>query len=232
MKKLLLSIATPNIRTIAEPFLQTHKEYAERNGYIYQCAEETVWKDFHPSYSKVALIDKALKDGADVVIWADADVAFMRMNYDLATLLTNDYFMAAYRQLNWTAWRFLCAGLSVWKNCDQARSFVETWADWCLNGVPGVIDGERVKVHKAGDRQPLQQGAPWEQWSADALIRHTKWAGIRCCTAHEIGCFCEKIWTDGNIWAPPMPTLHFGGPSSWENRAKVFKEHYERLVIR
>lgn len=229
MKKLLLSLATKEIREIAEPFLQNHKAYAERNGYVYQCAEETVFKDLHPSYSKTALINKALKDGADSVLWADADVAFLRMDYDLATLLTDDYFMAAYRQQNWTAWNYLCAGLTVWRNCEQARSFVETWIDWCLNGVPGVVDGERVKVHK-GDRQPLLQGAPWEQWSMDALVRHTKWAGLRCCTPEEIGCFCPTLWHDSYIATGVEPTMHFAtGP--WERRAQVFKEHYQPLIV-
>lgn len=231
MRKKLITIATPEIREIAKPFLDNHVAYAVRNNYEYQCGGEIIFKNLHPSFSKVALIDQAMKDGYDLIIWADADVAFIDQGVDLANLLTSEYFMAAYRQQNWTAWRYLCAGLTVWRNTEKAREFVATWADWCLNGVPGVVDGERVKIHGGpDDRQPIMQDKPWEQWPMDALVRHTKWSGLRCCTADEIGCFSREIWHDGVLWTQACPTVHLGGPASWERRVQVFNEHYKSHV--
>lgn len=222
MKKLLLSLATKEIRAIAEPFLQNHKAYAERNGYVYQCAEESIWKDLHPSFSKVALIDKALNDGADIVLWTDCDVAYMNFKFDLADLLVGDYFMAAYQQQNWPAWAYLCAGLTVWRGNEYSAQFVAEWKERCEIGSPAVRPGQRVIITHA----------PFEQWYLDELVRKTNYKGIRPCDADEIGCFSREIWHDGIKWKPGMPTVHFAGPATFERKVSVFKTTYASQVIR
>lgn len=213
MKKLLLSLATQEIRAIAEPFLQNHKAYAERNGYVYQCAEEVHWEDKHPSFSKVWTIHQGLVDGYDFVIWADADVAFTNFSVDLSRLVKDqDYFMAAYWQRNWKSWKYLCAGLTVWKNTPDAIAFVKAW-------IKHVEEGTMLDM-------------PYEQWWLDLIVRETNYAGIRPCTADEIGCFSSEIWHDGIKWKPGMPTIHFAGPASMERKASVFETTYASQVIR
>lgn len=231
MKKLLLSLATPNIREIAEPFLQSHKEYAERHGYVYQCAEESVWKDLHPSFSKVALLDKALKDGVETIIWADADIFFVDHRKDLADLLTGDNYLAAYQQQDWIAWPYLCCGLMILKNTPEAHAFVTEWVDRCLNGSPKIIEGERIKIQGKVLREPINQTKPWEQWYFSELIRETKYKNIRCCNAGEIGCFCPELYHDTVIWKPGMPTIHMAGSADWQRRAEVLKTIYAPQVV-
>lgn len=232
MKKLLLSLATPEIREIAEPFLQNHKEWAERHGFVYQCAEEVVWKHLHPSFSRVAMLDKAMKDGVDIAIWADSDIAFLDMRRDLSDLLGDDYYLAAYHQQNWVLFPYLCCGLMVWKNTPESRAFIAEWMDRCLNGSPKVIDGERVKIEGANAREPLMQAKPWEQWYFSELIREVKYKGIRCCNAWEIGSFCTEIWFDSVRFEPGMPTVHMAGDAPWERRVQVFNEIYKPLIRR
>lgn len=232
MKKLLLSLATPNIREVVEPFLQTHKEYAEAYGYVYQCAEDSVWNDLHPSFSKVALLDKAFKDGAEIVIWADCDVGFLDFTRDLGDLVSGDYYFAAYHQQNWRAFAYLCCGLMVWKNTPEAHEFIAEWIDRCLNGSPKIIEGERIKIGGSIQREPLMQTKPWEQWYASEIIRERKYKNIRACNAWEIGSFCPEIWHDSVIWQPGMPTVHMAGDAPWEKRAEIFNTIYKPLIRR
>lgn len=210
MSNVLITIATPEIADHAALFIENHRGYAAKTGYEFRFVTDAHWKHVHPSYSKVYEIDRALKDGAEVVIWADADVAFMDWSIDLASLLKPDYFMAAYQQQNWHRWKYLCAGLTVWKNTGPCRAFVDEWVKRCT-------------AEKTQDR-------PWEQWYMDELVRETNYAGIRPCNAAEIGCFAPEIWHDSVIWQPGMPTVHLAGPATWERRAEVFKSAYAPQV--
>lgn len=209
MKK-LVTIATHDILPFCSRFLKNQEAYAEANGYSYEAVNSKHWMNLHPSFSKVYEIGRALDD-FEFVLWADADVAFMDHNVDLSNLLTNGYFMAAYHQKNWPNWVYLCAGLTVWKSTAESRRFV---GEWFRRVDSGYIEH-----------------TPWEQWYLDELIRESNYAGIRACSAHEIGCFCPQIWHDGTKWKPGMPTIHMAGPKTWEERADVFKRIYERQVI-
>jgi len=219
MKK-LITIATSDIRQWCNGFIQNHKEYAAANGYEYVEVSEIHWKDLHPSYSKVHEIQKALIEGYEYVLWADADVIFMDYRVDLAGLLQGNYFMAAYQQTNWPAWPYLCAGLTVWKKCPNARLFVEEWVDRCEKGSPLIIPGKLTRM--------LHE--PWEQWYMDELVRKWEYKGIRACTAEEIGCFAPEIWHDGTMWKEGMPTIHLAGPTTWERRSEIAAYYLAKVV--
>jgi len=220
MKKRLLTIVTAEIASLCHPFIKNQRKYASIHNYDYLVVPEKHWKDLHPSFSKVYEIDKAFGEGYDIVLWADADVLFMDLNVDLAGLLTDGIFLAAYQQSNWTMWKYLCAGLTVWRNCEQSRDFVADWRERCEIGSPCVQVGKRVIITHH----------PWEQWYFDELIRECNWSGIRACSANEIGCFCPEIWSDGTTWKDGMPTLHMAGPATWEQRAEILPLYLDRVI--
>jgi len=211
MKKKMITIATEGILHKCEAILNNHRGYAARQGLEYEVIQKAHWEQIPACFSKVYEIERAMAEGAEIVIWADADVVFMDWKADLTKLLAPDYMLAAYHQQNWKSWTYLCAGLMVWRNTPQARAFIAEWAKRCLAGT--------MKDH------------PWEQWFLDELVRETKYDKIRPCNAREIGCFCPEIWHDGVVWKPGMPTIHMAGPSTWENRADVFAKNYLTRVV-
>jgi hypothetical protein len=210
LRKLLVTIATENILPFCQEILETQRLYAQKNDYQYRLIGQLHWGDLHPSFSKVWEIHTGLEEGFDFIIWADADVAFMNSNVDLANLVEEEFFVAAYHQQNWKSWRYLCCGLSVWRNCKEAIGFVNDWI-------------QRVEKRFMKDH-------PFEQWYFDEKIRERNYNGVRCCTAQEIGCFCPEIWHDGTVWQRGMPTIHLAGPTDWSTRQKIFKEKYQGLV--
>ena len=212
MKPLLITIATDNIRKDCQVILDNQAEYAAARGMEHRITTEIHWTDLHPSFSKVWEIHRALEEGAEYFIWADSDVAFTNFKIDLFKLLTPDYFLAAYRQTNWKSWAYLCCGLQVFKNTPQARAYVAEWVK--------RVEGRFMKDH------------PFEQWYFDEILRETKWANIRCCTGVEIGCFSKEIWHDGTLWQKGYPSVHLGGPATWERRAEVFRTHYAPFIVR
>lgn len=220
MRKKIITIATAEIAVFAFDFLINQKEYADSNDYEYEVVTTKHWGELHPSFSKVYEIHRLLTEEWDVVIWADADVLFTNHTVDLARLLTPDIFLAAYQQGNWSAWKYLCAGLTVWRNCKQARRFVDEWKERVEIGSPCIRPGQRVLVPHH----------PWEQWYFDEIIRESNHAGTRGCTAAEIGCFCPEIWHDGTWWVKGMPTLHMAGPASWEMRAQVLPKYLKQVI--
>lgn len=222
----IISLVTPDIEVPAQCFIEHHRGYAAKHHYDYHCFTDKLWPDLAASFSKVPAIEQTMKEMQDgeILIWMDADICPMNYHVDLGDLLRNhpDRFMVGYRQHNWTSWAYICNGLLILRVGDDLRRYVAQWIDWCLNGCPNITPGERKPML---DR-------PWEQWSSDALVREWKYKGIHPATEFEVGCFCEQIWHDGVIWNQSMPTLHFGGPATWERRAEVFKSKYEYLVIK
>src|SRR5947207_9046917 len=99
--KTLVTIITPEIEPHCAEFQANHLEYATANGYTYRVGRSLYWPDLAASFSKAAYIAGALENQEnEVVIWADADVAFMDMTVDLADLLAPDYWLAGYDQQN------------------------------------------------------------------------------------------------------------------------------------
>jgi len=221
MKKALLTVATPEIASLCQPFLENHRLYAEARGYDYLQTSEKFWPDLHPSFTKVHVIREAMLAGYKEIVWADADVAFMDFRVDLADLLKKDIFMAGYHQANWKLWKYICAGLTVWKRTADAMDFVDEWHERCTIGTLRIEPKKRVIVTYP----------PWEQWYMDEIIRETAFKGIYAASAEEIGCFCPEMWHDGILWRKGMPTIHFAGQHTWERRVEVFEQIYKPLIV-
>ena len=112
MKKIIITIATADILPQCKEIMDNHRAYAAANGYEHRLVTNIYWAHYPATVSKVWEIHHALvEEGYDIVLWADADVAFMNFKVDLADLLTPEYFIAAYQQTNWPKWAYLCAGL-------------------------------------------------------------------------------------------------------------------------
>ena len=218
--KIILTIVTPSIASHCIELMANQAAYAKARGYEHRIVSEIHWTNLHPSFSKVWEIHQALEQGYEKIIWADADIGFMEQSIDLGDLLTLGYFMAEYQQQNWLAWKYLCAGLSVWRNCPEAKSFVDEWKECVELGSPSIEPGKRVIVNYK----------PWEQYYQDQMIRDRAYSGIRPCTAAEIGCFAPEIWHDGTIWQPRYPTVHLAGDRSWETVERVYREVYAKQV--
>lgn len=229
MKDRLITIATSQIVYECIELLANQGAYARARGYEHRVVRETHWPDLHPSFGRVWEIHQALEEGCETVVWSDADVAFMDHTWQIADLVGGPYFLAAYRQTNWPPpdadaskqWAYLCAGLMVFRNTPEARRYVSLWIDRIENGTPHVKPGELVRI----------TWHPFEQWLMDELNRlDFKYAGIRPCSAAEIGCFSRELWNDGTIWRPGMPTVHFAGTNPWSDRRQTFIDHYAHLV--
>lgn len=227
MKNRLITIATPNIIYEASPLIENQREYCEARSWEHLVVRETHWPRLHPSFGKVWEIRQALADGCEFVCWADADVAFMDRSWQIADLVMyEDIWLAGYMQANWTAWPYMCWGLTVWRNCTEARDYISRMIDSIENGTPYINKDKRTDVATIGK--------PWEQWLADELNRFylTEYRGLKFCSAHEIGCFSRELWNDGVLWEDGMPTVHFAGDHSWADRRQTYIDHYSRLVKR
>lgn len=226
MRKLLVTIATSEIKAIAEPFLANQRAYAARNNYEYRVIETLYWKDLAASFSKVHEIDRALKEGFDYVVWTDLDVVFLKMSFDLKDIIESkladrpELFMTGKQQLSWVKWKYICMGLTCWRNTEDARNFVTEWKDRCERGCPSWIPGKRTKIIDH----------PWEQWNSDMLCRETQYHGIYAANAKEIGSFCPEIWSDGDLVENPV-TMHYAGQgASWQKKVDIFKRKYANQV--
>lgn len=225
-------MATPNIAEYCGEFITTHREYAEINGYEYVCYSEKHprFQNLHPVYSRLGFMQDAFQDGAERLIWADADVGFTNYSRDIGKLIDHGQvdiargignwetaiekspgiWMAAYNQKNWPT-TYLCFGLTVLRNNWLSRSFLDHVEN--LSRANPEIDNAREQAHVY-----------------DALAQ-ISYAGVRACTALEIGCFARTPWNDGVIWQPSYPTVHLAA-ADWPQRQAIFHETYWPLIQR
>lgn len=221
----IISIATENILPHCGELLDNHRRYAARRGFEYECFTKLHWPDLAASFSKVPAIQEALDQGHEYVTWVDADIAFMRMDWDITKLISDkladrpELFLVALQQANWQSWKYLCNGLMTFRNTPYTHKYMAQWTDYCLNGVPNVEPGKKV----------LLRDRPWEQYCQDQCNRDTGYHGIYACTHNEIGAFCESTWHDGVPFRLGMPTIHFA-TGEWERRAEIFRTKYAKHV--
>lgn len=224
----MISLATSNIAKEAKCFIDNHRRYAARHGYEYECHTDTLWPDHPFEFAKVPAIKRALDPEYEYVVWVDADIAFLKSDWDVKSIVVNqlaanpELFMTALQQANFQRWKYLCTGIMVFRNTPYTHSFMEQWVDYCLNGVPNVDTAPPgTKV--------IMRDKPHEQYCLDQLVRDTRYKGIYAASHKEIGCFCPTTWHDGVLYEPGMPTMHFAtGP--WDRRAQIFRTKYAQLV--
>ncbi len=214
--KTLVTIIDPAISSYCKEFRDNQLEYAVRHGYLHHVGMSLYWPDLAASFSKAAYIAGALENQAnEVVIWADADVAFTNMTVDIGDLVSAKHWLAGYQQKNieWIGDRpYLCAGLMVIRNCDLSRTFFNEL------------------VRRVGTR--VNTSHPWEQWYVDEMLVATKFDGVNLCDAATIGGFSQEYWNDGHPWQPGYPTVHISTTGNWAGRQQTLVNKYLPQVIR
>lgn len=216
MNPLFITVATPEILRHTSEFLANQQDFCTARNITHFLYTDNPYPDLHPSFSKVHYLHRALQTDAPYVISADIDVAFMDYTWDPFQLVQSPYYLAAYHQRNWNNWPYLCAGLTIWRNCEEAKAFVASWLT--------RVESREIQFH------------PWEQWYFDELLRADDrvlkegpkiigYRNVRICEEHEIGCFCPTLWNDGIIWKPNYPTMHFAGPHPWPDRRAHLLQH-------
>lgn len=227
--KRIITMATPNIKPYCSELIENQKRYANTRGYEHIVYENLHpdFKEYHPVYSRLGYLLDSFRDGAEKVVWADIDVAFIDHSWDIGQLLeiggitvarwgqnspelykADGCWLAGYDQQNWPG-AYLCFGLLAFRNNWLSISFIQ----------------EIVRSMKENPDQSAR-----EQFYAQVALIKINFAGVRLCSAEEIGCFSSQIWHDGVVWKEGMPTVHLAGPSEWSDRQKVFIKHYQKLV--
>lgn len=219
--KQLITIITPGIAEHCVEFKANHAEYAARHGYAYNCYSDLYWPDLAASFSKIGYIRDALGVADnDVVLWADADIAFTNMTVDLADLLKPDYWLAGYAQQNNACVGgrpYICAGLMVIRNDARSQMFFDdvltTKPIWYNDNINNRIHG-------------------WEQFYVDEKFVERNFEGVHCCTTAEIGGFSREFWNDKKPWFPGCPTVHISATGNWPGRRKVLVQKYLPKIVR
>jgi len=110
-------------RTIGDVSVPAIRQYAARRGYAFHFQNGT--SPIGASWAKVPLLRARLDgSGADYVFWIDADVALLRDDFDLSSILSGlpmDVSQDAYG---------LCAGVFGLLNCQWSRRLLDAW--WFL----------------------------------------------------------------------------------------------------
>lgn len=214
MKKIVLSMTTPAIELAAEPFIANHRRYAEARGYEYRCATD-VHKDIAQlpaSYSKVFQIVEALDEGYELVVWADADVAFTRLDIDAETLVGNGHDFAALRELG-KGCQYVCCGFMIVRSCGWTKKM---FAD--------------VKAQILSATGPTEH--PWEQTHVNAWLCEAGFNRAHLCTEDEIGSFWEEL-----LGQPTERPWQYGdfhihcGAAAWPKRGSIFMTKYSNKVV-
>src|ERR1035437_6258851 len=220
-------MATESLLQYCDEFIVNHREYAAAQGYEYKLYQKKHrdFVDFHPVYSRIGFVLDALEAGYDPIVAIDMDAAFMNYTWDIGTLLIHSQvdvgrwpagyanpilekspgcWLAGYNQSNWPS-NYLCFGLLVYRNNWMSKAFLkEVWRRSLVNP---EIDSAR------------------EQYYGYDVLAQMSYAGVRACTAEEIGCFAKETWNDGTRWWEGYPTVHIAC-APWEQRQELFHDVY------
>jgi hypothetical protein len=118
--------------------------------------------------------------------------------------------MAAYRHGNWPS-TYLCFGLVAFCNNWLSRAFLK----------------EILAISKS---KPEVDSCHEQYYVNEELVR-IGFAGVRACSADEIGCFATELYDDHTQWRPGFPTVHLAS-APWPARQKAFTTTYLPLVKR
>ena len=216
----MLTMATKNIMPLCMELYSNKVSYATTYGMTIICDTVPGWIHLPATFSKVLSINRCLDAGYATIVWADMDVAFTNFRKDIRTVLPGNCWLAGLHEskhrIEWTN-KYICAGLMVIRNCEQARSFFKRVAQMIVD--KGLT--ESVNKH------------PYEQAIINSILADIKWEGLWYCHPDEIGSFwtemqeapVSRMWRQGDIH------VHLGG-GSWEMRREVFVKKYAGMIVR
>ena len=214
-KRAIVTMETLDITVYCEPFQQNKAVYADRWGYEYFRHQKLHhrWAKIHPVYSKILYAQELLSNGYDPVVLVDADIAFTDYTRDVGKLLRRQDWIAGMREVGKPHSKYICIGLTVFRNCREARS--------TLQHIEHLVDG--------GDH-PNEVGQQ-EQRMLNDYLQARDYKGIRACTEDEIG----SVWPEvGNppllrSWQPGDLHIHCS-LTAWPYRGGQYLAKYAAQV--
>lgn len=126
-----------------KPARENHARWCALHGYTYACFEENFAGRSDPTWSKIPIVLRLLREGAQYVFWMDADSLFIHDGVDLQWMcdLDTDFAFAGDLNVVFNAGHFL-ARRSTWvtKFLDDAFQ-IHPWPEWEDNGAMMIMLG-------------------------------------------------------------------------------------------
>mmetsp|Transcript_57579 Transcript_57579/g.162388 ORF Transcript_57579/g.162388 Transcript_57579/m.162388 type:complete len:474 (+) Transcript_57579:86-1507(+) len=125
------------------PARENHARWCALHGYTYACFEENFAGRSDPTWSKIPIVQRLLREGAQYVFWMDADSLFIHDGVDLQWLceLDKDFAFAGDLNVVFNAGHFL-ARQSAWVTRFLDDAFrIHPWPDWEDNGAMMIMLG-------------------------------------------------------------------------------------------
>lgn len=125
------------------PARENHARWCALHGYIYACFEENEAGRADPTWSKIPIVRRLLREGAEYVFWMDADSLFIHDAVDLqwACDLGRDFVFAGDLNVVFNAGHFLARGGSWCEHFLESAFRIHPWPDWEDNGAMMIMLG-------------------------------------------------------------------------------------------
>lgn len=107
-----------------------HHDYANKHGYSYikKIVRNEDYHDWHPTWIKIDVLRKYIKD-FDYIVWIDSDAVFCDQEIKIEDFIQDDVDlvipkMEMDREHN-TMWTHTSTGFMIWKNTDWSRNMLD-----------------------------------------------------------------------------------------------------------
>ena len=87
----VLSFATENIKSWADPVFKNNEEYCSKHNYVWKQYCGVKDKNRPTNWSKIGYILEELENKYDWIFWIDADAMIMNHSIKLEDFINNDY---------------------------------------------------------------------------------------------------------------------------------------------
>ena len=138
--------------------INNHIDYCNKHKYDYWFRNNIINNDFsllkdEIMFQKISVVKECLDKGYKYVFWLDSDAVFTNFELSLFDIMkkigfTNNHFLAVARDMAClpTCVPYACvnAGVLLFYNCEESRSFVNTWFSKAL------LNDERIVFHDQG----------------------------------------------------------------------------------
>jgi hypothetical protein len=216
MKVALVTHHTPKIEFACKPLQDNKSLYAQRWGMDYFCHADIHpdWQHVPAQYSKILYVRDLLNRGYDIVVWADADIAFTNFTESITTLLPEDCYLAGAREVGKPHPKYICAGLLVFRNCEQSIAL--------LNHCAALVDSGKHTMIVSKQ----------EQYDMNNFLQERDYTGVRACAEDEIGGVWEEVKPGSNLRGWRYGDLHIHcSLLPWEARGAIYMSKYARQIV-
>jgi len=216
VKKVIVTHHTPQIQFACAPLQENKAAYAKHNGYDFVCHNDVhpEWKQVPAQYSKLLYLRELLDKDYDVVVWADADIAFTNFTKDAVSLIDDESWLAGAREIDKPHPKYICTGLLAFRNCAESKAAL----DHC------------IALVRADHHTPVI--GKQEQFDLNNYLQERDYKGVRACVEDEIGAPWEEIRPGSNARSWRYGDLHIHcSLLPWEMRGALFVSKYARKIV-